>query len=639
MDLYEQATIGGISVQNRAVFRPVRTNLCDDGRPTAALAEHLASRARGGAGLVVGPAKMLVDNSASGPSYIDAYDEAATDALSETVAAVHRADSLIFGQLTHPGAETRGDWEMQPQLAPSDVASGAANEIPTPMDRSDIADLQSSFVTAAEHLVKAGFDGVELAAGPYSVLRQFLSPKFNVREDEYGGDWEDRARFVNETIAAVSESVGVPVGLHLSLAELEHGGYDFDDVPEMLYVLSGFDYLSCTLGSAMTFDQTHAGIGSEGPGLVDPIGTASSLVDVPVMGRTAFTDIDAAADLLGAGADFVSFTRQLLADESTIRKVEAGDRVTRCIECNQKCLEGVYGHAHGGHVECVVNPRTGREGELQRADELESAAVQRRVLVVGGGPAGMRFATLASRRGHDVTLREAADELGGQLTVAARGLLSTFERARVDLQADLHDSDATVECGERVDADTVEQDWDAIVVATGSTVSTVGRRKFEGNVVDAVDVLQGTVSDIGDDVLLIDENRWILTIQAGIDLAARSADLEIVTEDHYPGFRTEQPNLPSGIAALQANEVSFTGNHEVETVSEDGTVTMRNTLTGETERRTPETVVYAGRRDAVEDLYLELEARRDGVYRIGDAVSPRKLDRAYYDAEELARRI
>jgi 2,4-dienoyl-CoA reductase (NADPH2) len=151
--------------------------------------------------------------------------------------------------------------------------------------------------------------------------------------------------------------------------------------------------------------------------------------------------------------------------------------------------------------------------------------------------------------------------------------------------------------------------------------------------------LQGTASGIGDDVVLIDENRWILTIQTGIDLAARSENLEIVTEDHYPGFRTEQPNLPSGIAALQANEVSFTGNHEIEAVSEDGTVTIRNTLTGETQRRSPETVVYAGRRDAVEDLYLELKARRDGVYRIGDAVSPRKLDRAYYDAEELARRI
>jgi 2,4-dienoyl-CoA reductase-like NADH-dependent reductase (Old Yellow Enzyme family) len=475
MDLYEQATIGGVSAQNRAVFRPVRTNLCDGGRPTAALAEHLASRARGGVGLVVGPAKMLADDSASGPSYIDAYDTAATDALSETVAAVHQADSLIFGQLTHPGAETRGDWEMQPQIAPSDVASGAANEIPTPMNRSDIEALQSSFETAAERLVDAGFDGVELAAGPYSVLRQFLSPKFNVREDEYGGDWEDRARFVNETIAAVSESVGVPVGLHLSLAELEHGGYGFDDVPEMLDALYGFDYLSCTVGSAMTFDQTHSGVGGEAPGLVDPVETASALVDVPVMGRTAFTDLDAAADLLDAGADFVSFTRQLLADESTIRKAEADDRVTRCIECNQKCLEGIYGHAHGGHVECVVNPRTGREGELRRDDELEPVAVQRRVLVVGGGPAGMRFATLASRRGHDVTLREAADELGGQLTVAARGLLSSFERARVDLEADLRDSDATVECGERVDADTVGHDWVATTTASQSWLRP-GRR-------------------------------------------------------------------------------------------------------------------------------------------------------------------
>ncbi|MEA5388200.1 hypothetical protein VB779_14910 [Haloarculaceae archaeon H-GB11] len=375
MDLYEQSELAGAVVSNRAVFRPVRTNLAEDGAPTDELAAHLAARGRGGAGLVVGPAEMLVDGSASGPSYVDAYDPDVVPALAETVEAVHDTGSSIIGQLTHPGAEATGDAEMRAQRAPAAQPSTATYEMPTPMADDDLDALQESFVDAAENLVEAGFDGVELAAGPYAVLRQFLSPKFNTRDDEYGGDWESRARFVDETLAAVQSAVDVPVGLHLSLAELEYGGYEFEDVPDLLAALSGFDYLSCTVGTAATFAQTHAGVGAQAPGLPDAVATAADCVDVPVMGRAAYTDEETAEQLLDAGAEFVSFTRQLLADEASVRKWKNGERATRSIQSNQKCLEGVYGHAHGGHVECVVNPRTGRETELAPASDLPSAGL------------------------------------------------------------------------------------------------------------------------------------------------------------------------------------------------------------------------------------------------------------------------
>lgn len=641
MDLYEQSKVAGTVVSNRAVFRPVRTNLCENGIPTDELTSHLAARARGGVGLVVGPAEMLVDGSANGPSYVDAHDPNVVSALSETVETVHDSGSAIFGQLTHPGAEATGDTEMQAQRAPAAQPSTATYEMPTPMEVDEIESVQRSFVDAAENLVAAGCDGVELSAGPYAILRQFLSPKFNTREDEYGGDWGDRARFVNETLAVVRDAVDVPVGLHLSLAELEYGGYGFDDVPEMLTELEGFDYLSCTVGTATTFAQTHAGVGAEAPNLVDAVATAVTCVDVPVMGRTPFTDREAADELLDVGAEFVSFTRQLLADAESVAKWRAGERTTRCIQCNQKCLEGVYGHAHGGHVECAVNPRTGRETEFPPESDLPSTELVQRVLVVGGGPAGMRFATLASRRGHDVTVKETREELGGQLTLATQGPLDPFSRAHEDLKADLRDSDTTVELGTEVTPDDVGTEWDAVVVATGAPLSTTGHREFSGEVIDALDVLAGNADeDLTDaqDILLLDENRWVITMQAGLDLAARG-DLEIVTADHYPGFRTEQPNLPNFVAGLQAQGATFTGNHEIEDVHTDGTVTLRNTLSGETVSRNPDAVVYAGRRSADESLYLDLAEERENVYRIGDAVSPRKLDRAYHDAEQLARRL
>lgn len=637
MELQQQVVVGGTPLPNRAVFRPVRTNLSEKGRPTEELNQHLATRVRGGAGLVIGPAKMLVDPSASGPWFVNVYDETNIPHLESTGEAVHDEGGKIFGQLTHPGAEATGDWKMQAQRAPSAVASDSTHEMPAPMSVSEIGRMQDSFATAAKNLETAGFDGIELAAGPYSILRQFLSPKFNVRADEYGGTWKQRGRFVNETLSAVKDAVDLPVGLHLSVAELEYGGYEFEDLPEMLTVLDGFDYLSLTVGTASTYTQAHPGIGMEGHNLESEIATAREALDVPIIGQSSLTKRESVDSLFEAGADLVSFTRQLLADEFTVQKIADGDRPKRCIECNQKCLNGVFADAHGGHVECVINPRTGRENELQPISTLERAETNGEVLVIGGGPAGMRFATVASQRGHSVTLKEASAELGGQLKLAAHGILKSFDRSLEDLRADLENSAVTVQTKEPVEAGDVSDKWDAIVVATGATLSTVDHRDFEGEVTDALDILRGEPT--GEDVLLIDENRWVITMQVGLELAAHDADVEIVTEDHYPGFRTEQPNLPTLVANLQAQGVEFTGNVEVEEVGTDGTVKMHDIYTGDVQTRNPDTVVYAGRRHAEESVYIELADRFKDVYRIGDAVSPRKLDRAYYDAEDLARRL
>lgn len=637
MDLEQEAAVAGTSMSNRAVFRPVRTNLAEKGRPTDKLNQHLAARVRGGVGLVVGPAKMLVDPSASGPWFVNAFEEDVIPSLASTSEAVHAEGGRIFGQLTHPGAEATGDWEMQAQRAPSAVASNSTYEMPAPMSATEIESLQDSFAKAAENLEQAGFDGVELAAGPYSVLRQFLSPKFNVREDEYGGSWKHRGRFVNETLAAVRGVVDIPVGLHLSVAELEYGGYGVEDFSDILAVLDGFDYLSLTTGTASTYTQAHPGIGMDGHNLESEIAIAKETVDVPIIGRSSLTTKQSADSLLEAGANFVSFTRQLLADEFTVQKILAGERTNRCIECNQKCLNGVFADAHGGHVECVINPRTGREKELQPISTLEETETKETVLVIGGGPAGMRFATIASQNGHSVTLKEEAEELGGQLKLAAQGILESFERSLKDLKADLEDSNVTVETGESVQAGDVSDKWGSIVVATGAPLSTVSHREFDGEVTDALDILRG--EETGAEVLLIDENRWVITMQVALELAAQNVNLEIVTEDHYPGFRTEQPNLPTLVANLQAKGVEFTGNKEVDEVAADGTVRLHDIYTGDVQTRTPDSVVYAGRRSAEESVYLELADRFEDVYRIGDAVSPRKLDRAYYDAEDLARRL
>jgi 2,4-dienoyl-CoA reductase (NADPH2) len=637
MGLFEQMSIDSLSISNRGVFRPVRTRLVDDGRPTEALEAHLSARAAGGVGLVVGPADMLVHPSSSGSSYIDAYRESVVEDLAGVAEAVHDAGSPIVGQLTHTGGEETGDWKMQEQLAPSPSPSDAAYEMPKSISTDEITDVQEGFATAARNLEAAGFDGVELAANPFSILRQFLSPRFNSRDDEYGGNLDGRARFVNETIDAVRDAVAGPVGLHLSLAELVYGGYDFEDAPGIVDAISGFDYLSCTVGTRSTFNQTHAGVADQAPSMVDGIASVAPTVDVPVMGRAAFTTVDDTDRILDAGADFVCFTRQLIVDPETLDAVENDALYSRCIQCNQKCLEGIYGHAHGGNVECVVNPRTGRELDLPSLSAVEPAAIPQRVLVVGGGPAGMRFAAVAQNRGHNVTIREAADELGGQLNTAATGTLEPFERAAEDLERAVRDADVTVETGVRVEADELGSEWDVIVIATGADRPDVASLGYEGEVINGFDVLDG--ASVGDDVLLYDDNRWVIAHQVAEAILDQGSDLEVATRDHYPGFETEQANLPGFVAALQARGTDFLGNHALDAVDADGSGTLRSTLTGGTTVRNPDDVVVVGRRSADEGLYYDLQDGHRDIYRIGDAVSPRKLDRAYYDGELLARRL
>jgi hypothetical protein len=507
--------------------------------------------------------------------------------------------------------------------------------MPKSVGGSEIQEIQDGFVQAAQNLEEAGFDGVELNAGPFSLLRQFLSPRYNTRTDQYGGDIESRARFVNETVSAVADSVGVPVGLHLSLAELEHGGYEFDDAQNIVDALDLPQYLSCTLGTRATYTMTHAGATAEAPPLIPAIDNISNSTSVPIVGRAPLTTLENADEILEAGADVVSFTRQLLADPETLTK-DTAETINRCIQCNQKCLEGVYGHAHGGHVECVVQPRTGREATLPALSEVSTAETPRRILVVGGGPAGIRFATVASRRGHDVVLREANEELGGQLPIAATGPLQSFKKATEDLIESVRSTDVTIETNTPVSPEDVDSTWDVVVVATGATEGEPPD-SFGSEVLGAQEILSGT--SVSNDVIVVDDNRWVITMQVGYELASRGCDVEMISSDHYPGFRTEQPNLPGFVGALQSMGVTFTGDHDVTAISDDGIVHLRNVLTGNTEMREPEDVVYAGRRKAEESLYHNLADTHDNVYRIGDSVSPRKLDRAYYDAELLARRL
>src|SRR5262245_50528862 len=286
------------------------------------------------------------------------------------------------------------------------------------MEPAEIASVVAAYARVGRHVQAGGFDGAELQASHSSLLRQFLSPYANRRSDGYGGSVDKRARIVREVIEAVRSVVGrdFVLGIRIPGDEFIDGGLTLEHSLETVRILTRdglLDYFNTSLGTA-----THTLFMVEGSMHVPPgyqLYTAAALrevTDLPVVGVGRIKDPVQAEQVLRSGVcDLIGMVRQQIAEPETARKAREGrqEEIRLCISCNQDCIgrEGL-----NLEIGCIENPASGHELELGRP---APARRRRRVLVVGGGPAGLQCAVVAARRGHDVTLAEAGPELGGQV--------------------------------------------------------------------------------------------------------------------------------------------------------------------------------------------------------------------------------
>jgi 2,4-dienoyl-CoA reductase (NADPH2) len=502
--LFKPVRIGKLELPNRVVMTAMHLNYTPGGKVSERLIAFYEERARFGLSLAI-VGGCTVDEYSGSPDMLSLKDDADMDGLKRLAEAVHRVGGHLFAQLYHAGAYAHSVFLGGKQaLSPSGVFSRFTKETPREMTRSDIIWVIENFAKAAQRAKDAGFDGVEILGSAGYLISQFLSPLTNKRDDEYGGPLENRMRFGLEVLRAVRQQVGsdFPVSYRIAGNDFVPGSHTNEEAKAFAQALDreGVEAINVTGG----WHETRV------PQLLMsiPYGAFTYLargvkevVNAPVIACNRINDPLVAEEVLRQGAgDLVGMARAFLADPQILEKAKEGrlQDIVHCIGCAQACFDHVFMMRP---VSCMLHPRSGREFEIRE----EKAPRPKRVWVIGGGPGGMMAASTAARRGHDVTLFEEKEQLGGQLLLAgAPSMRSDFRRAVKDLEVQLRNSGAKVRLGQRMDRGKIRRGRpEVVIVATGARPIVPDIKGVElGNVVSAWEVLEGKVP-VGREVVII----------------------------------------------------------------------------------------------------------------------------------------
>ncbi len=560
--------------------------------------------------------------------------------------AVHAYDTRIFAQLNHNGQQCSGSLSRLPVWAPSPVPDVMYREVPKAMEPEDIQEVIEHFALSAVHVREGGFDGVELQFGHSSLARQFMSPLTNFRGDEYGGEFENRMRFALELVAAVRAAVGpdFTLGARLCADELIPGGLTLEDaklIAQRLQVTGQLDFFNLSLATFYNLylvgGPMHLPLGYTVP-LAAGIKEVSTL---PVFATGRINDPAMAERVLADGqADMIGVVRGQIADPDWVVKAREGraEEIRYCIACNQNC----YGRVGlNKTIGCVQNPSVGCEA-TEGEHHLRPALRKKRVMVVGGGPAGMWAAKIATLRGHDVTLYEKSDELGGQVLLAAKGagrdefgVLARNERKQ------LAELEVPVEYGAEVTAEfVVERQPDAVIVATGSRPKACPVGGADGPDVFNVWQVLGEEVELGQKVLFIDYDGHHQATATAEFLAELGKTVHMVTSSLFVGSELgPSQDLYLSRQRLLQKGVTFTPDFAVMEIA--GTeVKGFNVYSNEWDTFTGyDSIVTAMGNDAADGLYFALKGRVADLVRVGDCVAPRRVDMAIHEGYVAGKRV
>ncbi|ORW08931.1 NADH oxidase [Mycobacterium lacus] len=463
-----------MAVRNRLVMSPMETMYgTPDGLPSERTRDYFAARAKGGVGLITVGATGVDNRHPETPAGLHLATDASVDAHRALVDVVHEHGAKIQPQIVHAGPDGLGP-EMfgVTSLGPSVIPSYLTGRPSAEITKERLVEVFDLFKAAARRAAEAGYDGIELhAAHGYMLLGSFLAPQRNRRTDEYRGDSpHGRLRAVLEALAAIRSEIGdaLPITLRISGYERVAGGRPIYETARMApeLVAAGVDAFHVSGG---VIDRLVTGMvnGADDGDEVN-VGAAAAVkqvVDVPVIAVGRIHDPARAERILADGrADFIAMGRPLLADPDLPHKLLSGQarQVRKCISC-ENCIDAMEQRFS---VDCAVNPRTGRERELAGP----RAKCRKRVVVVGGGPAGLEAARVAAERGHHVTLFERGGQLGGALRWAC--VLHPENQPFLHyLRQEIRRSTAKVRLGHTISAaEVVAMRPDAVVVATGGHV-------------------------------------------------------------------------------------------------------------------------------------------------------------------------
>ncbi|NHC31349.1 NADPH-dependent 2,4-dienoyl-CoA reductase [Dermacoccus nishinomiyaensis] len=457
--------VGGITLKNRVMMGSMHTGFEDKAKDFPQLARYFAARAEGGVALMVtgGFAPNITGQLGPMGSMLTAKRQLGRHKL--VTDAVHEHDGRIVMQILHAGRYGYTPWSKSASNKKSPITPFGTRAMSTKDVEKTIRDYANSARLAKE----AGYDGVEIMGSEGYLINQFLAARTNDRTDRFGGSAEKRMTLPREIARAVRDAAGDDflVLYRISVADLVDNSQTFEEIATLAQHLQG------------DVSMFNSGIGwheARIPTIVTSVpraafawatGKLRAEVDIPVIASNRINTPEVGEQIIADGlADMVSMARPLLADPDFVKKAQAGraDLINTCIACNQACLDHTFS---GKKVSCLVNPQAGREGELVLLPVPKPRA--KRVAVVGAGPAGLAAATNLAERGHDVTLFEARDHLGGQFRLAMNipGKEEFAETLRYFMTR-LDELKVDVRLSTRADAETLDG-YDHVVLATGVT--------------------------------------------------------------------------------------------------------------------------------------------------------------------------
>ena len=676
--LFQPLKIGQREARNRILFGSHATNLARHNQLSSLHADYYAARAEGGAGMIVLEEHIVHASDMPYESAILGFLPGTAKADQAVIERIHQLGSLAFVQLNHNGQQSTSGHHQREMWAPSPVPDVSSRETPKEMELADIRTVVEGFAQVARTVTQAGADGVELQIADSSLLRQFLSPLTNQRSDVYGGELENRLRFVQETLEAVDAAIGADrvLGVRFCADELapwagltpEQGL----EIVRLLQATGRIDYITVTMGSILSTHMFPFNASMHVPlsYAVHLAGAIKAAVDIPVFSAGRIMSAAQAERILAEEqADGVEMIRALIAEPNLPRLSQGGyaRSVRPCISCNQGCqVRGVM----NATISCSVNPDVVHAQPLlfelpieeKRKKEFfgspllhppdarapnpgkgRSPLHSQRVYIVGGGPAGLEAARTAALRGREVVLYERDAVLGGTVALAAKGPGRGELQLITDyLMSELERLEIEVHTGVEVTAEMIlSKGPHTVIIATGAHTGS-GLLPILGHdlphVTDIRRVLTGEPVE-GQRVVVVDETDSHGVLSVVEMLASAGKNVEVVTEDFYAGrdlvathdlVLWKQRVLPHDIVVTP---------HTTVVRIEPGKVIVVDRF-AEGERELPADVVVLGTYERPsQDLYMALKGHVQSLFRIGDCVAPRRIEQAILEGRRVGEQV